>query len=225
MKKKVIYIIVVILVATGAILIYRNVLKFVNENNILKQVIERLEADSRIAEVLVTDVHYDEAKKKNFTTIKFLEYDAQQNPLQPEYFTFSGNIIQFQSLVIRFDDFRIRAGNPLKGKSVYIFWKVFMLDGSNTQEYEITKMKDVPRGYQVGEVANAFERKLWEKFWDYALNTSEAEKMGIKNAQIEAPGTMFIPGTIYTVKIEHDGGMRIDAQQLPAILKGEQIPE
>ena len=100
-----------------------------------------------------------------------------------------------------------------------------MLDGSNTQEYEITKMKNVPRGYQVGEITNSFERKLWEKFWDYALNASEAEKMGIKNAQIEAPGTMFIPGTLYTVKIEHDGGMRIDAQQLPAILKGEQIPE
>ena len=45
--------------------------------------------------------------------------------------------------------------------------------------------------------------------------------MGIKNAQIEAPGTRFVPGMLYTVKIEHDGGMRIDAQTLPLILKGE----
>ncbi len=35
-----------------------------------------------------------------------------------------------------------------------------------------------------------------------------AEK--IKNAQIEAPGTMFVPGNLYTIKIEHDGGLRIE---------------
>ena len=225
MKKKVTYLISFALVAGGAILAYHNVLKFVNENKILKQVIGRLEADSRIAEVLVTDVHYDEVNQKSFTTIKFLEYDAKQKPLRPKYFTFAGNIIQFQSLVIRFDDLRIRMGTPLKGKSAYIFWKVFMLDGSNTQEYEITKMKNVPRGYQVGEIANSFERKLWEKVWDAGYTFDSVGWLGIKNAQIEAPGTMFIPGTLYTVKIEHDGGMRIDAQQLPAILKGEQIPE
>ncbi len=210
--KKVKQIIIFVLVAAGAIWVYQNVFKFVNENKVLRQVIERLEANSRIAEVLVTEVHYDEAKRKNFTTIKFLEYSSQQKPLEPKYFTFAGNIIQFQSLVIRFDDFHIRMDTPLKGKSAYIFWKAFMLDGPNTQEYEITRMREVPRGYQVGEPAGSFESRLWAKFWKYALNIPTAEKMGIKNAQIEAPGTMFIPGTLYTIKIEHDGGMRIDAQ-------------
>ena len=48
-------------------------------------------------------------------------------------------------------------------------------------------------------------------------------KNSIKNTQIEAPGTMFIPGMLYTIKIEHDGGMRIDATKIPDILKGEKI--
>ncbi len=48
--------------------------------------------------------------------------------------------------------------------------------------------------------------------------------MGVKNAQIEAPGTKFIPGALYTIKIEHDGGIRIDVQALSAILTGERIP-
>jgi hypothetical protein len=48
--------------------------------------------------------------------------------------------------------------------------------------------------------------------------------VGIKNAQIEAPGTVFIPGMLYTIKIEHDGGMRIDAAKLPEVLRGEKIP-
>ena len=63
--------------------------------------------------------------------------------MEPRYFTFSGNIIQFQSLVIRFDDEFVRKGDPLRGRSAYIFWKVFLLDGKNTQEFEITKFNSM----------------------------------------------------------------------------------
>ena len=86
-------------------------------------------------------------------------------------------------------------------------------------------MDEIPQGYKIDNLNHPFEKKLWKKFWDYALNPKEAKRIGIKNAQIEAPGTMFIPGTLYTIKIEHDGGIRIDVQPLPEILKGEKIPE
>ena len=70
---------------------------------------------------------------------------------------------------------------------------------------------------------SGFEKNIWKEFWRYALDPSYAKRRGVKNAQIEAPGTMFVPGTLYTIKIEHDGGMRIDAEVLPAILHGEYI--
>ena len=125
--------------------------KYLHENAVLKQIIERLEADSRAAEVLVTGVNFDEATKRTRTTIKFLEYDAKGRPLPPKYFTFSGNIIQFQSLVVRFDDIHIRRGERLRGKSAYLFWRVFMLDGKNTEQFEITKTQEVPEGYRIGK--------------------------------------------------------------------------
>lgn len=196
----------------------------VNENRVLRKVVARFQADSRIAEVLVTNVHFDEQNQKTATTIKFLEYDAEGKPLAPRYFTFPGNIIQFQSLVIRFDDFFIASGHPLKGRSAYIFWKVFMLDGSNTTEYVLTPLSEIPQGYKLPGSSTKAEKKLWKKFWSYALNTAIAKKEGIKNAQIEAPGTTFIPGVLYTIRIEHDGGMRIDVQELPTIVRGEHIP-
>ncbi|MBF0252471.1 MAG: hypothetical protein HQL29_01515 [Candidatus Omnitrophica bacterium] len=223
MKKIKIIFTVLIIVAAGVFGKY--FIDQIYEGRVLKQVIKRLEADSRVAEVLVTNVQFDENEKKLKTTIKFLEYDSLNKPLVPRYFTFSGNIIQFQSLVIRFDDVHIRTADKLKGKSVYLFWKVFMLDGKNTQEYNITSPNSVPSGYEVIGAKNEFEKKLWEQFWQYALNNTDAKKEGIKNAQIEAPGTMFVPGMIYTIKIEHDGGMRIDASPLPNILKGEKIPK
>jgi hypothetical protein len=222
--KKLIYVLVFALIILGAIFAYQNVVKYINENKLLQQVVLRLEADSRLAEVLVTDVHYDEKAGKAFTTIKFLEYDSHEKPLEAKHFTFAGNIIQFQSLVIRFDDLYIRMKDPLRGRSAYLFWKVFMLDGPNTQEYEITRVNEVPEGYKIDGLNHPFEQKFWQRFWKYALDPQEARKVGIKNAQIEAPGMMFVPGTIYTIKIEHDGGLRIDAQTLPAILKGERIP-
>lgn len=225
MKKTIRHILVVTFIVFATFFAIKFYLQCAHENKILKEIISRLEADSRIAEVLVTGVNYDDITNKIYTTIKFLEYDVKEKPLMPRYFTFSGNIIQFQSLVIRFDDIHIQRGDKLRDKSAYLFWKVFLLDGNNTQEYEITKIDEIPEGYKLGDKKKPFEAKLWEKFWKYALDPKESKKTGIKNAQIEAPGTMFIPGVLYTIKIEHDGGMRIDATPLPYILRGERISE
>lgn len=202
------------IVITGIIILTASlfILKGQTENRLLKRIIERLTADSRIAEVIVTDVKRDVKIKKTYTTIKFLEYDTKLNPLEPKYFTFSGNLIQFQSMVIRFDDFYVKKGHPLKGKSAYFFMKAFMLIKDGAEIFEINKINEIPSGYEVGEVENSFQKKLWRKFWKYALDNKQANKLGIKNVQIEAPGTKIIPGVIYTIKIEHDGGLRIDTR-------------
>ncbi len=201
------------------------VTQWLHEDKILKEIIARFQADTRIAEVLVTGVNFDEKSQQTFTTIKFLEYTSHGKPLEPKYFTFSGNIIQFQSLVIRFQDIYIRNGDKLRGKSAYLFLKAFMLDGKNTQEFDITPVNEIPAGYKISDEVDPLEVKLWKDFWTYALNAQKAAGSGIKNAQIEAPGTLFIPGNLYTIKIENDGGMRIDVSQLPPILKGETIPK
>jgi hypothetical protein len=191
------------------------------ETTILKKVIERLSADSRIAEVIVTDVRRSTPEKKTYTTIKFQEYDSRFNPLTPKYFTFSSNIIQFQSLVVRFDDFYVKSGHPLKGKSAYLFMKVFALKDKDTEVFQLSEINEVPAGYRAEERVSVFEQRLWQEFWKYALEPQAAKRAGIKNAQIEAPGTKFVPGILYTLKIEHDGGMRVDARPLPNILKGK----
>lgn len=197
--------------------------KQVEERAILKQVIDRLSADSRIAEVLVTQSRFNEQSKKIETTIKFLEYDAAGKPLEPRYLTFQGNIIQFQSLVIRFHDKLVQSGDKIRGKSVYLFLKAFVLDSESTQVFDLTETYSIPQGYKVPGVQSDFEKGLWREFWNYALDPQARERAGIKNAQIEAPGSMFLPGTIYTIRIEHDGGIRIDTQPIPEILKGEAI--
>lgn len=216
----------VFLAAVTMIIVFRGYQayrRYAGEKKILQQIISRLEADSRIAEVLVTEVRYNPMTQQHMTTIKFLEYDTQGRPMWPKYFTFAGNIIQFQSLVVRFDDSFVKQGDALRGKSAYLFWKAFLLDGDKTQEYPITEVNAVPDGYKIDGPRNAFEEELWHGFWKYALDSQKAVTKGIKNAQIEAPGTKFVPGILYTLRIEHDGGIRIDAREIPAILKGETL--
>lgn len=196
---------------------------WMEEARILKQMVERLSADSRAAQILVTKSELDEKSGKILTTIKFLEYDAKGKTLPAKYFTFQGNVIQFQSLVIRFEDKFVKGADKLRGKSAYFFMKAFVLDGTKTQEFEITNTAEIPAGYKVPNVRSEFETELWKDFWKYALDPKAREHAGIKNAQIEAPGSMFLPGAIYTLHIEHDGGLRIDAQPIPEILKGETV--
>jgi len=196
---------------------------WLEESRVLAKVAERLSADTRIAEVLVTRSEYDELSQRVVTTIKFLEYDASGRPLPAQYFSFHGNVIQFQSLVVRFEDKWIRKGDKLRGKSAALFLKAFVLDGKETEEFTITPVNEIPAGYKIPGVESGFEQEIWENFWSYALDPAARERKGIKNVQIEAPGSIFVPGTIYSLKIEHDGGIRIDARPLPDIVKGEML--
>ncbi len=224
--KRVLGLVLAALLVWGAVGIGVRIVRHRSENEALKQIIARLEADSRIAQVLVTGVRDDPETGEALTTIKVLEFDAHGDPLVPRFFTFSGNIIQFQSLVVRFDDFHVTSGHRLKGKSAYLFLKVFFLDGPRTQVFDMTPLREIPEGYKIdfqNTAAAGLQRDFWDQFWAYALDPAEARRAGIKNAQIEAPGTKFIPGILYTIKIEHDGGMRIDSEPIPEILKGERI--
>ena len=229
--------------------------KFFSEFMTLQRIVQNLKAESRLAEALVVDSALDEFTRKYTTTIKFLEYDVHGRPLKPKYFTFKGNLIQFQTLVVRFDDKYIEQGHRMKGKSLALFLKAFVLDGASTQEFVITPVREnqppdrpvplwkrfagrfrpdflkegqvpeftVPEGYRVGNPPNYFEREVWAHFWQYALDAEQRKKAGIKNAQVEAPGQVFVPGTVYTLILEHDGGVRIDTRPIPLILKEEPV--
>lgn len=193
---------------------------------VLNAVIERLSSETRVAEALVTQSSFNEETQRIETRLKFLEFDVDGDPLEPKYFTFEGNILQFQALVIRFDDELVKAGDSIKGKSAYLFLKAFTLESDPPQIFPITEAYTVPGGYRLDESGTGeAEAEIWQQFWQYALDPIRRRELGIKNAQIEAPGSLFMPGMLYTLKIEHDGGLRIDPQPIPEILKGEQLPK
>ena len=86
--KRLIHIPAGLIALIALVAVFIAIANYIHEKTIFNQVLARLKADSRTAEVMVTKVEHDQNLNKNFTTIKFLEYDSNGKPLDPKYFTF-----------------------------------------------------------------------------------------------------------------------------------------
>jgi hypothetical protein len=194
------------------------------ETEILRKIVSRLTAEEKVAEVWVEEYLTAQGGDLEKIRLKILEYDSLGKPLKPIFCDFSVNdIIHFEALVVRLNDELVMDG---EGKSIYLFRRAYALnDKGNTYEAcTINKPMEVPQGYKIpgsDSRASQIERKTWALFWKYALDEKSREAAGVKNAQIESPATRFIPDKIYRLILEHDGGLRIQASDVPQILKGE----
>ncbi len=200
--------------------------QYQRETEVLRQIITRLTAEERIADVWVDDYVVGNEGKPKKIRLKVLEYSSDGKPLAPVYCDFSLNdVIHFEALVIRLNDDLITEG---KGKSVYLFRRAFALDekGNTYESCDLNSPMEVPGGYRLGlteRKLSKIEKDYWRSFWSFALDEKRRRDAGIKTAQIEAPATRFIPDKIYRLILEHDGGMRIQVSKVPEILKGEHV--
>ena len=196
------------------------------EVEVLREMIEHLTAEERVAEVWVEDYKLDEDGNPAGMRLKIMEYCQGGKALEPVYCDFSLNdVIHFEALVIRLNDDLILEG---KGKSIHFFRRAFALDddGNTYESCDINKPMKVPGGYSIAgkdKHASEVERRYWKSFWVYALDEDKREAAGVKNAQIEPPATRFMPDKIYRLILEHDGGLHIQASPVPEILKGEHV--
>lgn len=196
------------------------------EKEVLHGIIDRLSSESRVADVWVEEISKTESGDTDTLRLKILEYDVDGKPLTPVFCTFSlNNVIHFEALVIRLNDELVQGG---EGKSIHLFQRAFALEqGGNTYEScTLNQPHEVPGGYRLPTSdarASEVERRYWKAFWDYALDPEKREAAGVRNAQLEAPATKFMPDKIYRLALETDGGLTIQANPVPEILKGEHV--
>jgi hypothetical protein len=194
------------------------------EVEVLKQIVSRLTAEERVAEVAVQDITEDAEGRMQKIHLKIVEIASGSQPLEPVYCDFSVNdVIHFEALVIRLNDELIMDG---EGKSIHLFRRAFALDddGNTYESCVINRPREIPGGYKLDSTdpkALEVERRYWSKFWDYALDEKQRKRAGVKTAQIEAPATRFVKDKYYRIYLEHDGGLRIEAKPVPEVLKGE----
>jgi hypothetical protein len=198
------------------------------EREVLRQIVARLTAEEKVAEVWVEDYRKAPDGRMEKLRLKVMEYGRDGKPLPPVFCEFTTNdVVHFEALVIRLDDAIVMDG---RGKSVHLFRRAFALDdsGNTYQSCDITRPMAVPGGYRLegaGPREREIEERYWKKFWELALDEGARRSAGVKNAQIEAPATRFVPGRLYRLSLEADGGLTIQPGTVPQILQGEKVPE
>ncbi len=181
----------------------------------LREVVERLETDRRAADV--TDVRrvYDAATKSDWTDFRFVEYGPDGTALPARDFRIQGTVAYFDALVIKFDREHVKAGDALRGKSIFLFRRIFGEHQKPAEGFPVDGTNapggvPVPAAYRLspGRVGD-FERELWADFWRLTADEAYQKAMGVRASHGEAAYTKLEPGKTYRLVIENAGGITI----------------
>jgi hypothetical protein len=169
----------------------------------LREVIDRLQAERRIAEIHVL------RQDAQTTTFRFREVRPDGAPLHERDFTIQGDVVYFDALVIKFEHAYVEQGDHLRGRSLYLFERVFGEHQEPAQGFRLDE--GVPIAYRVNASGppSKFEQELWADFWKFALDPRAARAKGIRVAQGEAVRTKLRKGLVYRLTIEAAGGINV----------------
>ena len=144
------------------------------------------------------------------TRIRFSELDGQGNPLgEPREFEVTGDEVYVDTLVIKFEDEFVSAGDALKGRSLLLFRRIFGDRHRPVDAHVLDREGQVPHAYAAEKAPSAFERELWQQFWMLANDPAEAKRRGIRALHGEAVSTKLRKGGVYAVTFRSTGELSI----------------
>lgn len=183
-----------------------------------KQVVGRLSAERRVAELVVTDQSGASGATK--TTLLFVEYAGDGSALPAKRFTLDGNVAYIDAKVVKFDGRFVEDNDPLRGRSVALFTRLFAENQPPDKGFRIDEPNQIPDVYRGADPqVMDFERQLWADFWKLADDESYRKSMGVRVAQGEAVSTQFHPDRLYTLTLEADGGLNLTSTPLKGIYR------
>ena len=185
----------------------------------LRQVVQRLGAERRVADIIVTDQKSDAAGGIK-TTLLFVEYARDGSTLPAKRFTIDGSVGYVDALVIKFDGRFVEENDPLRGRSVALFARVYAENQPPEKGHRIDEPNQIPDVYRGADpFVMEFERELWANFWKLADDETYRKQMGVRVAQGEAVYTQFKPDRLYTLTLESNGGLNITSTPLKGIYR------
>jgi hypothetical protein len=146
------------------------------------------------------------------TTVRFVELGPDGAPVgEGQIATVRGTTIYLESLVIKFDDAYVEAGDFLRGTSVCLFTRLFTESTAPDQGVELDSAGTRPQPYGAAGDSDQdlFQAELWERFWDYAHDPDAAAAKGVRAIHGESPFIRTRPGRSYRVELRASGGLSI----------------
>lgn len=186
------------------------------EKRELQQVVSRLSAEKRVADVLVKKQWTENGVLK--TRLLFVEYARDGSALPAREFTLEGKMVHVDALVIKFDRDFVKKDDPLRGHSLALFTRIYGDHQTPADAPVIDKPDQIPAFYQGASPADvAFENELWHNFWRLTDDENYRKEKGVRVAQGEAVWLPFEPGRLYTITLEAAGGLNMTSQPIKGI--------
>lgn len=191
------------------------------ENAVLDREVARLEVanrflrlDHRVARIEVIDQSPIEGEDGAVeTTIVFTEIDPEGEAMgQGETMVIRGKQLYIDSMVVKFDDSFIEAGDALRGTSVAVFKRLFSDAVAPEAGIPIDSKNKHPLPFRGDDLPDPMYADLFERIWDYANDPEAAAELGVRAIQGEAPSIEARPGKIYRIELRQSGGLTIRAE-------------
>ena len=183
----------------------------------LENVATRLQLERRVADLFVTRQGKNDSGQLT-TDLLFVEIGPDGEPLPPRRFQLLGDSGYVEAKLLKFERGFVREGDPLRGRSIALFTKLFGSQTPPDQGQPVDLPGQVPRVYKDARQSE-FEQRLWSDFWNLADDTVYAKTKGVRVAQVEAVSTRFRPDKLYTVTLEADGGLSLTNKPLEPIFR------
>lgn len=175
----------------------------------LEAAIRLLKVDHRLARIEV--LGQDVAESGAVTTrLRFVELDGDGKPFDAgQELAVQGKRVYVESLVVKFDDDYVEAGDFLRGTSVCFFRRVFGEDQKPNDGTPLEVEGRRPRVYAGDQQPDPFYDDLWKHFWRYANDPEAAAAHGVRAMHGEAPFAEIVLGKSYLLELRASGGLSI----------------
>ncbi len=140
------------------------------------------------------------------TTIRFTEIDDSGKPVSASReFTLPGQEVYFDTLVIKFDDHYVEQGDPVKGRALMLFRRIFSSTMRAEDGFAIDREGQAPEVYAEGQELSSFEKELWKRFWELANDEKLAKEHGVRAIHGDAPYMRLEPDRVYEICLRSTG--------------------
>lgn len=180
----------------------------------LRQVVGRLTAEKRVAEIVVTGKQLS-GDGVPVTQLLFVEYARDGSTLPPRTFVVRGEMVHVNGMVIEFDKELVQQGDPLRGHSIILFDRIYGSAEKPDSGQMIDSPGRIPELYRsTRPEVSEFETQLWANFWRLATDEAYRAEKGVKLANGKSVYGPFAADRLYTITLDASGKMSCEDQPI-----------
>jgi hypothetical protein len=183
------------------------VAKLESETLRLKTFLKLLEHTERRAQLEVISQTKD-ADGETVNKLRFTELDPQGGVVGAQReLEIKGDEVYVDTLIIKFEDHFVEQSDPLKGKALLLFRRIFTNRVKPDDGYVLDKNGVPPEIYAGKTAPSPFERDLWTRFWKVANDEQLAKQAGVKAMHGQSVYGKLMPNLVYTLLMRSTGEM------------------